>query len=202
MKVEAANNRLESDGLPFRCAPGQAAAQAERLGVSMSSRDWNIFMRDTSPADMVELLASGLDVNAQNSLGDYLITLACQCLCTEIVRLLIDSQANINCQNSNGDTPLICAIDYAHHDPESAYEIARILLDRGADIELRGYMDKTPFLKACSRGCLDILKLLVSRGCNINAICDDGNLGGREFAEIFEAPLEFRRYLCDLYENA
>ena len=25
-----ANNRFESDGLPFRCAPGQAAAQAKR----------------------------------------------------------------------------------------------------------------------------------------------------------------------------
>ncbi len=24
------NNRFESDGLPFRCAPGQAAVQAER----------------------------------------------------------------------------------------------------------------------------------------------------------------------------
>ena len=27
---QSSNNRLESDGLPFRCAPGQAAAQAER----------------------------------------------------------------------------------------------------------------------------------------------------------------------------
>ena len=27
---DASNNRFEADGLPFRCAPGQAAAQAER----------------------------------------------------------------------------------------------------------------------------------------------------------------------------
>lgn len=30
----AHNNRFESDGLPLRCAPGQAAAQAERSSSS------------------------------------------------------------------------------------------------------------------------------------------------------------------------
>jgi hypothetical protein len=29
-RVRMANNRFESDGLPFRCAPGQAAVQVER----------------------------------------------------------------------------------------------------------------------------------------------------------------------------
>ena len=30
LEMSSSNNRFESDGLPFGCAPGQAAAQAER----------------------------------------------------------------------------------------------------------------------------------------------------------------------------
>lgn len=37
MRAELSNNRLESDGLPFRCAPGQAAAQAKRYATKSST---------------------------------------------------------------------------------------------------------------------------------------------------------------------
>jgi hypothetical protein len=33
--INASNNRFDSDGSPFRCAPGQAAAQAERSAESL-----------------------------------------------------------------------------------------------------------------------------------------------------------------------
>ena len=49
------------------------------------------------------------------------------------------------------------------HNPAPAYEIVKALIDAGTDIEARGSIDKTPFLKACSSGCLEILQLLVRR---------------------------------------
>ena len=121
-------------------------------------------MRDTSPADMAELLASGIDVDAKNANGDYLITLACQCLCADIVRLLIDSHANINCQNSNGDTPLICTIDYAQHNPETAYQIVKILLDNGADVNKKTSDGLTSLDIAVLNNQLAIIKMLLSQG--------------------------------------
>lgn len=162
---------------------------------------YEMLMWDMPLNEMAAMLKDMADINVPDDYGDYILTVACQQLRPEIVRMLIEKGANVNCQNLETDTPLICVIDYAHHNPPAAYEIAKMLLDAGGDIELRGYMDKTPFLKACSRGCLDILKLLVSTGCDINAVCTDmgGSVDGRELSLIFETSTEFRKYLKSLY---
>jgi ankyrin repeat protein len=76
-----------------------------------------------------------------------------------------------------------------------------MLAANGADLEIRGYMEKTPFLKACSRGCLPMVELLVRLGANIRAVVDDGGppLGGVEFTEIFDAPKDMKEYVRALY---
>jgi uncharacterized protein len=109
--------------------------------------------------------------------------------------------ANLDCRNAHGDTPLLCAIDVVHLNLGAAHEIVNSLIAAGADIEARGYMDKTPFLKACSRGCLDILRLLVASGCDIHAQATDigGAVSGMEFTNIFETSSEFKAYLRGLY---
>ena len=102
--------------------------------------------------------------------------------------------------DSDGNTALLCAIDVSQHNPVAAHEIVKALIDAGADIEARGWMDKTPFLKACSRGCLDILQLLVSRGCNIHAEARDVvNTSGPDLASIFNTSQSFQQYVRSLY---
>ena len=149
-----------------------------------------------------ELLAGGLDVRAPDDFGDSLLTVACNRLQVDAVKLLAERGAPLDARNARGDTPLLCAIDVAHHSEGAAREIVALLLDAGAGIEQRGYMGKTPFLKACSRGCLDVLQLLVARGCDIHATtpldfgeCDDG----WRLATMFDTPVEFRMYLRKLY---
>lgn len=155
---------------------------------------------DEAVAKLVERLA---DVNAPDQFGDHLLSCACKRLFANTVRQLVQRGADVDRRSQTQDTPLLCVIDHVHHNPSSARETATLLLDAGANIELRGYMDKTPFLKACSRGDLPMLRLLVERGCDIRARCSDvgGSLDGRQLAEIFNASEEFKSYLHGLYSR-
>lgn len=153
-----------------------------------------------SATELEELLDSGVGVNDPDETDEYMLSAACARLQAESVRLLLSRGADANVQNSEGDTPLLTTIDVVGHNPAAALEIARILLDAGADIEKRGYMDKTPFLKACSRGDLEMLKLLAARGCNVDAVATDagGPVDGEWLAGVFSAPHDFREYLRGL----
>lgn len=61
-------------------------------------------------------------------------------------------------------------------------------------------MNKTPFLKACSRGDLELLKLLVARGCDVHAVATDvpEPVDGAWMAGVFGAPQEVREYIRSL----
>ena len=148
------------------------------------------------------LLEYGYGVDQTDACGEYMLTMACQRLQSPGVNLLLSLGADTNCKNAEGNTPLLCAIDVSHHNAPIALEIVKALLAAGADIEARGYMDKTPFLKACSRGCVDILKLLVSSGCDIHAEAkefDGHGVTGPDFSRIFDTGFEFKDYLRGLY---
>ncbi len=168
---------------------------------AVATASYEMLLHDLPHSEVKVRFGSGFDVNAPDPYGSFLLTSACEQLQPENVRYFISLGANLNCRNLFGDTPLLCAIDIAHHNPAAAYEIAGALISAGADIEARGYMDKTPFLKACSRGCLDILRLLVASGCDINAVVTDlgHSASGIEFANIFDTSPEFKAYLRGIY---
>ena len=152
---------------------------------------------DTAVADLLRL---GYGVNQADSCGKFLLNVACNRLQLQNVLLLLSSGANTELRDPDGNTALLCAIDVSHHNPVAAYEIVKALIDAGADIEARGWMDKTPFLKACTRACLEILQLLVSRGCDIYAEARDvTNTSGPELASIFNTSESFQKCVRSLY---
>lgn len=163
----------------------------------MSPESYQLLLWDLPAKGLEELLASGLAIDVPDQSGDFLLTVACHRLQAESVALLLASGASPNVQNPDLDTPLLCAIDCVEHNPEAALHVVKLLIEHGADLEKRGYMEKTPFLKACSRGNLEMVKLLALSGADVSAKANDigGDIGGQEFASIFGASSAMLAYL-------
>ena len=150
-----------------------------------------------------ELLNHGFDPTQPDDYGVFVLDPVCEVLNIELASELIKAGANVNSKSSTGFTPLLAAIECAHHDPAKAVELVKLLLDSGADIEGRGEWDKTPFLKSCTRGVIELTELLVSRGCDINATAAElgGPMGALEFADMPANSREFRDYISGLFHS-
>lgn len=76
----------------------------------------------------------------------------------EIVELLINAGADINSPSGkSGDTPLIIA-SYLHN-----YKLARLLIQKGADVNKANHFGATPFWGACFMGDYELVKLFIER---------------------------------------
>lgn len=99
---------------------------------------------------------------------DYELCLACRVGNIEIIKLLIEKGACINCICSNIITPLIMASKYDH------LEVVKFLLNNGAQINPNiankyKYNYKSALIYACEQGHLSIVKYFVQElKCNIN----------------------------------
>jgi ankyrin repeat protein len=157
------------------------------------------------PLNELAFALTSMDVNKPDEFEDRFLTIACGRLQVESARFLIACGANVDDRNSDQDTPLLCAINVVDHNPDAAHELVVMLLDAGANLEARGYMSKTPFLKACSRGDLEMLKLLVNRGCDVRAVSleegDEAPLDALDFANIHQIPTECVQYLQAIFNG-
>lgn len=87
----------------------------------------------------------------------------------EIIRELVANNANIEAQNSNGDTPLIIAIS------RKAHLCTQTLIKLGADIEKRSVNEgSTPLMFAAQTGDKKALLMLLTSGADTTAV---NNLG-------------------------
>ena len=109
------------------------------------------------------------------SIGDTLLICALYAPRSDVLRLLIAKGADVN-DNRGGISVLHIAVS----DPEvqSKLERTRLLLDAGAEIDIRDVSFQTPLMSAASEGHFDVTRLLVSRGANIRAIANDENAYG------------------------
>jgi hypothetical protein len=90
-------------------------------------------------------------------------------LTTSVKRLLSIRNINVNVKDDlSGATPLDYAACHGH------VEIARLLLQNGADVNARNKYGSSPLHWAASQGHIDILHLLVENDANLEAQDDDG----------------------------
>mmetsp|Transcript_46054 Transcript_46054/g.111541 ORF Transcript_46054/g.111541 Transcript_46054/m.111541 type:complete len:306 (-) Transcript_46054:129-1046(-) len=89
--------------------------------------------------------------------------IACKRGKLEVVRLLLDWNADIAAKDGSSCTPLHEACRWFFPD------VAHLLLSRGVNKEATDDDDKTPLHVACFRGRLGTVRILLNRGANIEA---------------------------------
>ena len=80
----------------------------------------------------------------------------------DVVRLLIEQNAEVDGRTSSNSTPLRAAAFDGHLD------IVRCLVENGADVNARTNFNSTPLMLTCHNGHLDVASYLVKHGANIN----------------------------------
>jgi ankyrin repeat protein len=101
---------------------------------------------------VLKILPLGVDVGLQ---GDVLI-LAAQEGHIDVVKALLANGADINAQNSDGDTALIFAVRGGHID------VVKALLDKGADINAKNSDGDTALILAVRGGHVDVVNALLA----------------------------------------
>ncbi|KAK4881046.1 hypothetical protein RN001_004365 [Aquatica leii] len=80
----------------------------------------------------------------------------------ELVKYLLENNANVRAQTQTGDTALTYACENGHTD------VADLLLQFGADLEHESEGGRTPLMKACRAGHLCTVQFLISKGADVN----------------------------------
>ncbi len=110
------------------------------------------------------------------------------------VKQLLDSGTDINKQDGAGFTALHFAAQ------ENNFGIAKLLIERGADLEIRDVYGNTPLIRAVSssKGKGEIIDLLLQHGADMNvkndygvsALEDAKNIGNYNIFQFFEKYID------------
>jgi ankyrin repeat protein len=154
-------HRLNPIGAGVRAALAAIVAVA---AVQTASANIATAARDADVAEIKKLIASGSDVNAQESDGTSALLWAAYQSSPEIVSMLLAAGANANTANNFGVTPLLQAARYG-----DAATIS-VLLKGGADLSAATRDGETPLMAAARAGNVDAVKVLLEHGADPNAV--------------------------------
>lgn len=113
------------------------------------------------------LLSKGADINFKNKNGSTAIFQAAGESSLPVLQFLVKNKAQINIINNDGQTPLSFAL--LKHEVENA----DYLLEKKAKINLSNKY--IPIILVCEAGSLELLKKIVDRGGDVNALGLNGD---------------------------
>jgi ankyrin repeat protein len=173
-----------------------------------------------SAAIIDRLLKAGADPNvALTAAGDTPLMMAARTGKTDAIRVLLEAGAGVNAKEAwGGTTPLMWAVSEGHADA------ARVLIDAGADVDVRshyvaaangrGFEGRTPLadstdaeavefasgwltplMFAAREGNLELARMLVRAGADVDAEAGDGKTALS--IAIFNGNYEVASYLVD-----
>lgn len=118
----------------------------------------------------------GTDPNIRTNNSSTPLHYACPLSCHESVQMLLEYNANPNCQDSDGNTPLHNII--GHGTTDTSVECVRTLLEQNANVNIKNKNGETPLLAAVSNyhivhdidsiSRLAFVELLLTSGADVN----------------------------------
>jgi ankyrin repeat protein len=146
-----------------------AANEEERTGLSFACEreDWEVAL------PIVKLLlAKRFAPSMPDQDGWNALHFAARFSCSEVVSLLLQKMRKlvINITNDRDSALSLCC----HRDDEEAVEVARVLLDAGADVESGEAEYFQILLVACQNSRPELVSLLLERGANVKVAESDG----------------------------
>ena len=87
----------------------------------------------------------------------------------DVVRLLIEQNAEVDGRTSSNSTPLRSAAF------DGRLDIVSYLVESGADVNARNFYSNTPLIVTCCKGHQDVASYLVKHGANVNLQDNKGN---------------------------
>ena len=135
----------------------------------VAARDGNLYF-------VKVLLRYGANIEARGTINiDGLVVEDCTALWVaaakghfDVVRFLIEQNAEVDGRTSSNSTPLRAAAFDGH------LGIVRCLVENGADVNAHNHYNNTPLMIACCEGHLDVASYLIKHGANINLQDNDG----------------------------
>ena len=148
---------------------GKRVANHLRKVMSVSPAASELPIHDAARAGIVErvaaLLDGGVDVNSRDEMKSTPLHAAAQGGRVDVVKLLLARGAEVDAANVHGSPPLLLT-----HEPE----VARLLLEAGADPNLNVSKGMTTFLYHARFASPQILTLLLDAGADLNTRSEDG----------------------------
>ncbi|CAI0652615.1 unnamed protein product [Colletotrichum noveboracense] len=163
--------RAASEGLVSVCLLLLQRREDIGLDINLEGSDGRSPLALAVISDHVEVVGLLLDEKASISNMDsdqHALTLAARYGRVEIMRLLLDANADLEAEDGNGETPLTMAASKGHDG------VLQLLIDRKANIEATGRNGSSPLAIAAYEGHVRISRLLLDHGANANARDDDG----------------------------
>ena len=119
-------------------------------------------------ATLKKVISASDKLDVRDEKGRTALTFAAETGNSEAVHLLIAAGASPDVKDFMGRAPL-------HYAVQSPQEITRILLDAGADVDIRNSGGVTPIMQAAGQGRRDIVKLLLGAGARVDYKDYQGN---------------------------
>ena len=111
-------------------------------------------------------------INAQDRKGNTLLHHAVQTENPELAHILLENGPDVNIKGRYGSTPIYLTVLYNKNNKEERLKIVKKLLNLGAVITQN--KEQTVLHYAAENGCIDMMKLLLSQGADINVQDRDG----------------------------
>ena len=112
------------------------------------------------------------DINQTDPTGTTGLMRAASSGSLNVAVSLIAKGANVNAVTNFTEEYFKYRISVLQH--AASYDVAKLLIANGADINYKDYGDKTALMYAAEKGLKDVVKLLIEKGADVNAVNKNG----------------------------